>query len=180
MNGDLIGRNNPDTASLLGRSRRIATRRELVQMAIDANKRDGAVRDRFARGIVRHIRRAGTSAAITCRTRGRNVPSLFFTTILHDDYHTPRDEPIADRVSEAHADGAVDVRDGLGGVRDARTAGDRSGVQSSRVESDGFPSHSESHTVMKAISVSILALFVRACRRRASLRPRPGRPCVDS
>ena len=62
-------------------------------MAIDANKARVKFVDRFVVGRPTASARAGTSAAITCRTRERSVPALFFTTQLHPDYHTPRDEP---------------------------------------------------------------------------------------
>ena len=92
LNGDMIGRNNPDTAALLGSQPPHRNSLELVQMAIEANKLTGKFvidsswdrPDHFEGWYFRsdHVPYAE-----------RNVPSLFFSTNLHSDYHTPRDEP---------------------------------------------------------------------------------------
>ena len=128
LNGDMIGRNNPDSAALLGVAAATPQLATLVRMALDANARVS----QFA--IDTHWDHPSHPEGWYFRSdhlpyARADVPSLFFTTLLHPDYHTPRDEPSRIDYREAHADDAVDVRDGVGGVRDARTAGDRSGVQ---------------------------------------------------
>jgi len=92
LNGDMIGRNNPDTAALLGSQPPHRNSLELVQMAIDANKVTGkfvidSSWDRPNHPEGWYFRSDHVPYA------ERNVPSLFFSTNLHSDYHTPRDEP---------------------------------------------------------------------------------------
>jgi Zn-dependent M28 family amino/carboxypeptidase len=92
LNGDMIGRNNPDTAALLGSQPPHRNSLELVQMAIDANKLTGkfvidSSWDRPTHPEGWYFRSDHVPYA------ERNVPSLFFSTNLHADYHTPRDEP---------------------------------------------------------------------------------------
>jgi len=92
LNGDMIGRNNPDTAALLGSQPPHRNSTELVQMAIDANKLvtkfviDSSW-DRPDHPEGWYFRSDHVPYA------ERSVPSLFFSTNLHSDYHTPRDEP---------------------------------------------------------------------------------------
>ena len=98
LNGDLMGRNDPGTASLLGALPPHRNSPELVQMALDANKAvsqftidsswdDPAHREGwYYRSDHLPYARAG-------------IPALFFTTLLHADYHTPFDNP--DRIDVA-------------------------------------------------------------------------------
>jgi len=91
LNGDMIGRNNPDTAALLGSQPPHRNSTDLVQMAIDANKMTGkfvidSSWDRPTHPEGWYFRSDHVPYA------ERNVPSLFFSTNLHSDYHTPRDE----------------------------------------------------------------------------------------
>ncbi|MEO7963366.1 MAG: M28 family peptidase [Gemmatimonadaceae bacterium] len=92
VNGDMIGRNNPDTASLLGSQPPHRNSAALVRMAIDANARVShfaidSLWDRPAHPEGFYFRSDHVPYA------ERNVPSIFFTTVLHDIYHTPFDEP---------------------------------------------------------------------------------------
>jgi hypothetical protein len=92
LNGDMIGRNNPDSAALLGSQPPHRNSSELVQMAIDANRATGkfvidSLWDRPTHPEGWYFR----SDHVPYAQRG--VPSLFFSTNLHSDYHTPRDEP---------------------------------------------------------------------------------------
>jgi hypothetical protein len=92
LNGDMIGRNDPDTAMLLGSQPPHRNSAALVQMALDANR----VTSRFVidSSWDRPTHPEGwyfRSDHVPYAERG--VPSLFFTTGLHPDYHTPRDEP---------------------------------------------------------------------------------------
>jgi Zn-dependent M28 family amino/carboxypeptidase len=92
LNGDMIGRNNPDTAALLGSQPPHRNSLELVNMAIEANNATSkfvidSLWDRPTHPEGWYFRSDHVPYA------ERNVPSLFFSTNLHPDYHTPRDEP---------------------------------------------------------------------------------------
>jgi Peptidase family M28 len=92
LNGDMIGRNHPDTAALLGSQPPHRNSAALVRMAIDANKATGTFIidsswDRPTHPEGWYFRSDHVPYA------ERSVPSLFFSTNLHPDYHTPRDEP---------------------------------------------------------------------------------------
>ncbi|MGH9884083.1 MAG: M28 family peptidase [bacterium] len=92
LNGDMIGRNHPDTAALLGSQPPHRNSLELVQMAIEANKLTSkfvidSLWDRPTHPEAWYFRSDHVPYA------ERNVPALFFSTNLHPDYHTPRDEP---------------------------------------------------------------------------------------
>ena len=98
LNGDMIGRNHPDTASLLGIQPPHRNSTALVQMALDANNRTGrfaldSLWDRPAHPEGWYFRSDHVPYARL------NVPAVFFSTNLHDDYHTPRDNP--DRIDYA-------------------------------------------------------------------------------
>lgn len=92
LNGDMIGRNHPDTATLLGVQPPHRSSRELVDMALRANSLTGkfvldTLWDRpthpegwFFRSDHLPYARLG-------------IPSLMYTTNLHDDYHTAGDVP---------------------------------------------------------------------------------------
>jgi len=92
LNGDMIGRNNPDSAALLGTQPPHRNSIELARMALEAN-------DRLTRFVIdsswdRPTHREGwyyrsDHLPYACM----RVPALFFSTLLHPDYHTPRDEP---------------------------------------------------------------------------------------
>jgi peptidase M28-like protein len=98
LNGDMMGRNDPNTAALLGALPPHRNSPEFVQMAQsantavsqfvidsswdDPNHREGW----YYRSDHLPYARAG-------------IPSLFFTTLLHADYHTPFDNP--DRIDIA-------------------------------------------------------------------------------
>ena len=91
LNGDMIGRNSPDTAALLGSQPPHRNSTALVKVALEANSRithfvvDSSW-DRPSHPEGWYFR----SDHLPYARAG--VPSLFFTTLLHPDYHTPRDE----------------------------------------------------------------------------------------
>jgi Zn-dependent M28 family amino/carboxypeptidase len=92
LNGDMIGRNDPDTAALLGSQPPHRNSAALVQMAIEANQATSrfvidSSWDRPSHPEGWYFRSDHVPYA------ERRVPALFFTTNLHSDYHTPRDEP---------------------------------------------------------------------------------------
>ena len=91
LNGDMIGRNNPDTAALLGSQPPHRNSLELVNMAIEANNATSkfvidSLWDRPTHPEGWYFR----SDHLPYARAG--IPSLMFTTLLHPDYHTPRDE----------------------------------------------------------------------------------------
>ena len=91
LNGDMIGQNHPDTASLLGSQPPHQNSAALVAMAFDANARTGkfvidSTWDRPTHPEGFYFRSDHAPYAQL------NVPAIFFTTKLHSDYHTPRDD----------------------------------------------------------------------------------------
>jgi hypothetical protein len=91
LNGDMIGRNHPDSAALLGSQVPHRNSPELVAMAMQANNegpkykldtlwdRPDHIEGWYFRSDHLPYARAG-------------YPALFYTTLLHPDYHTPMDE----------------------------------------------------------------------------------------
>ncbi len=98
LNGDMIGRNHPDTAALLGSQPPHRNSPALTEMALTAN-------DRVTKFVVdsswdRPTHREGWYFRSDHLPYARaGIPALFFTTLLHADYHTPNDEP--DRIDIA-------------------------------------------------------------------------------
>jgi len=92
LNGDMIGRNHPDSASLLGVQPPHRNSTPLVEMALRANARTGrfvldSLWDRPSHPEGWYFRSDHVPYARL------NVPALMFSTNLHADYHTPRDKP---------------------------------------------------------------------------------------
>jgi hypothetical protein len=92
LNGDMIGRNNPDSAALLGSQPPHRNSSQLVQMALEANAATGkfvidSAWDRPTHPEGWYFRSDHVPYARL------NVPAIMFSTNLHPDYHTPRDEP---------------------------------------------------------------------------------------
>ncbi|MGI9076699.1 MAG: M28 family peptidase [Gemmatimonadaceae bacterium] len=92
LNADMIGRNHPDSAALLGSQPPHRNSTDLVRMALDAN----ASVSRFA--IDSSWDRPSHPEGWYFRSdhlpyARANIPAVYFTTLLHSDYHTPRDEP---------------------------------------------------------------------------------------
>ena len=92
LNADMIGRNHPDSAALLGVIPPHRNSTALAQMALDANARFAS----FALDSTwdRPDHREGWYFRSDHLPYARlNVPALFFSSLLHADYHTPRDGP---------------------------------------------------------------------------------------
>lgn len=95
LNGDMIGRNAEGKAALLGTIPPHRNSAELVNMAMNANKEitnfeidtswDAEDHPEFWYFRSDHLPYARSA-----------IPSIFFTTLLHPDYHTPKDE--ADKI----------------------------------------------------------------------------------
>lgn len=91
LNGDMIGRNAPDSAALLGTtSHKNST--QLVDMAMKANQNLTHFKVDFSWDDAKHPEGwYFRSDHLPYAQIG--IPSIFFTTLLHPDYHTPNDEP---------------------------------------------------------------------------------------
>lgn len=94
LNGDMIGRNHPDSASLLGVQPPHRNSSELVEMALRANAMTGKFRldsiwDRPTHPEGWYFRSDHVPYARL------NIPAVEYSTNLHNDYHTPRDKPSA-------------------------------------------------------------------------------------
>jgi Zn-dependent M28 family amino/carboxypeptidase len=68
LNGDMIGRNNPDSAALLGSQPPHRNSSDLVAMGAQGERADGESSRSTRSGTGRRTPEVGTSAAITCRT----------------------------------------------------------------------------------------------------------------
>lgn len=92
LNGDMIGRNDPKTASLLGAVGPHRNSPELVQIALDANNAVSKFTVDSSWDDPQH--REGWYYRSDHLPYARaGIPALFFTTLLHADYHTPFDNP---------------------------------------------------------------------------------------
>lgn len=98
LNGDMIGRNDPDTAALLGAVGPHRNSPELVDMALAANT--AVTKFTIDSSWDSPDHREGWYYRSDHLPYARaGVPALFFTTLLHADYHTPFDNP--DRIDLA-------------------------------------------------------------------------------
>ena len=92
INGDMIGRNNPDSAALLGVTRPHRNSKDLADAAFKANQITGHFKIDTSWDSPNHpefwyYRSDHLSYAL------QGIPSIYFSTLLHRDYHTPKDEP---------------------------------------------------------------------------------------
>lgn len=92
LNLEMIGRNAPDSAALLGSQPPHRNSKELVDYAMAANRMGPAFKldtlwDRADHPEGWYFRSDHLPYARL------NVPAICFTTLLHPDYHTPKDEP---------------------------------------------------------------------------------------
>jgi Zn-dependent M28 family amino/carboxypeptidase len=98
LNGDMMGRNDPTTAALLGALPPHRNSPELVAMAHAANGAVAKFTIDSSWDDPNH--REGWYYRSDHLPYARSgVPALFFTTLLHADYHTPFDNP--DRIDVA-------------------------------------------------------------------------------
>jgi hypothetical protein len=92
LNGDMIGRNAPDSAALLGAQPPHRNSVALVDAALRAN----AELTHFELDTIwdRPTHREGWYFRSDHLPYARaGIPAIMFSTLLHPDYHTPRDEP---------------------------------------------------------------------------------------
>lgn len=91
LNGDMIGRNAPDSAALLG----ITDHRnsdELVAVTLEANKTTGNFKIDTSWDAASHPENWYYRSDHLPYAQAK-IPAIFFTTLLHPDYHTPFDSP---------------------------------------------------------------------------------------
>jgi hypothetical protein len=92
LNGDMIGRNRADSAALLGAQAPHRNSPELVSMALAANNEGPAFKLDTLWDKPTHVEGWYFRSDHLPYARA-GIPSLFYTTLLHGDYHTPMDEP---------------------------------------------------------------------------------------
>jgi hypothetical protein len=98
LNGDMIGRNHPDSAALLGAQPPHKNSNALVAAALRAN--DEVTRFKLDTIWDRPTHNEGWYFRSDHLPYARaNIPAIMFSTLLHADYHTPRDGP--DRIDVA-------------------------------------------------------------------------------
>ena len=91
LNGDMIGRNSPDSAALLGSTLPHRNSAALVRMAMQANQRTGRFVVDTSWDAPTHMEGWYFRSDHLPYARA-GIPAVMFTTLLHPDYHTPRDE----------------------------------------------------------------------------------------
>lgn len=90
LNGDMIGRNNIDSAALLGVKPPHRNSTDLVDMALTANKEGPKFKLDTAWDDVTHVEGWYFRSDHLPYAR-LGIPSVMYTTLLHPDYHTPQD-----------------------------------------------------------------------------------------
>lgn len=91
LNGDMIGRNNPDSAALLGVQPPHKNSSDLVAMGMAANNEGPKFKLDTLWDKINHIEGWYFRSDHLPYARA-GIPAIFFTTLLHPDYHTPMDE----------------------------------------------------------------------------------------
>jgi hypothetical protein len=91
LNGDMIGRNTPDSAALLGAQPPHRNSNTLVSMALAANNEGPKFKLDTLWDKVEHVEGWYFRSDHLPYARA-GIPSIFFTTLLHSDYHTPMDD----------------------------------------------------------------------------------------
>jgi Peptidase family M28 len=92
LNGDMIGRNHPDSATILGVVAPHKNSTGLVNMAIAANNEGPKFILDSTWDAVTHIEGWYFRSDHLPYAR-LGIPALMYTTLLHPDYHTPLDNP---------------------------------------------------------------------------------------
>jgi hypothetical protein len=87
----MIGRNNGDSAALLGSFPPHLSSSDLVKMATEANDEKTRFKMDTAWDKVDHVEGWYFRSDHLPYARA-GIPSVFFTSLLHPDYHTPMDD----------------------------------------------------------------------------------------
>ena len=90
LNGDMIGRNNSDSAAILGFKPPHRNSLDLVTMALAANKEGPKFKLDTTWDEVTHIEGWYFRSDHLPYAR-LGIPAIMYTTLLHPDYHTPQD-----------------------------------------------------------------------------------------
>ncbi len=90
LNGDMIGRNHPDSATVLGAIPPHRNSLDLVNMTMEANKEGPKFKLDSSWDDVKHIEGWYFRSDHLPYAR-LGIPSIMYTTLLHPDYHTPQD-----------------------------------------------------------------------------------------
>jgi hypothetical protein len=91
FNADMIGRNNVDSAALLGASPPHMNSRDLVKMAHEANAEGPKFLIDTLWDMPEHVEYFYFRSDHLPYAR-QNIPAIYFTSTLHKDYHTPMDD----------------------------------------------------------------------------------------
>ena len=91
LNADMIGHNSPDSAALLGVQPPHRNSVALVQYALDANKEGANFKLDTLWDKPFHIENWYFRSDHLSYARV-GIPALFYSTLLHDVYHTPMDD----------------------------------------------------------------------------------------
>lgn len=91
LNGDMIGRNHPDSAALLGVLPPHKNSSELVAMAMEANREGPGFKLDTLWDKAEHVEGWYFRSDHLPYARA-GIPALFYTSLLHSDYHTPMDD----------------------------------------------------------------------------------------
>ena len=92
LNADMIGRNNPDSMALLGSQSPHKNSSDLVAIALEANEAGPKFKLDTLWDKVDHPQGFYFRSDHMPYARV-GAPAIFYTSLLHPDYHTPRDEP---------------------------------------------------------------------------------------
>lgn len=90
LNGDMIGRNHPDSAAILGAQPPHRNSADLVQMALAANREGPRFQLDTLWDKPTHVEGWYFRSDHLPYAR-LGIPALMYTTLLHPDYHTPQD-----------------------------------------------------------------------------------------
>lgn len=92
LNADLIGRNSIDSAAILGTLGANNTSKLLTKMALEANNEGPKFKLDTVWDNPNHkegfLYRSDHAPFLK-----QGIPAVFYTTLLHPDYHTPKDDP---------------------------------------------------------------------------------------
>lgn len=91
LNGDMIGRNNPDSAALLGVQAPHRNSADLVAMALSANEEGPKFKLDTLWDKPSHLEGWYFRSDHLPYAR-LGIPSIMYSTLLHPDYHTPLDD----------------------------------------------------------------------------------------
>ncbi len=90
LNGDMIGRNNIDSAAVLGSQAPHRNSSDLIKMAMEANNEGPKFKLDTTYDKVTHVEGWYFRSDHLPYAR-LGIPAIMYTSLLHDDYHTPLD-----------------------------------------------------------------------------------------